>query len=287
MRAAPCIVGAIALTLSGCGSQEDAKADAAKAACSAAPVAKGPDEVTGIRMGMDLAAVKTLLKCRDGGFRFNEDGGGFPIPALPDGKRPVTKLIAQRGKIAGCDPADPETLKACVAEDPSFTHVDERVHVYFAGMPGAEKVIAVMREVSFADDKKQASAPISRELVAKYGAQPDVSSWGSTSRIAWIFDGRGQRMSPANQDFPLCRDAAGFGSDAPSHLRPGCHLTVTAWVSSSYDKPEIADGYGVAMVDQDAASKAIDDTTARIGAAADAQRKAVSEPTAIEMNVTL
>ena len=287
MRAAPFLAGATALLLAGCGSPRAAGTDAARAACAATPVAKGVDDVIGIRMGMDLAAVKALLKCSNGGFRFDEDNGGFPLPALPDGKRPVTKLVAKRGKIDGCDPNDPTTVTACVVEHPTFTHVDERVHVYFAGMPGAEKVIAVMREIALADGAKVAAAPILRDLVAKYGSQPDESRWGSTSRLAWVFDGRGQRMSPANQDFSLCRDAAGFGSDAPSNLRGGCRRTVTAWVSTSYDKPEIADSYGVALVDQDAASKAIDATAARIGALAAGPSRTESESMVTSMNVTL
>lgn len=274
MRGAVLVTTGLALLLAGCDMIEgdNVKGDT-RADCLATPAAGGPDDVTGIRLGMDLGAVKTLLACRDGGFRFDENSGGFPIPALPDGKRPITKLTARRGKISGCDPADSRTLQICMAEDPRFDHVDELVYVYFAGMPGAEKAIAVMREISFPEGGKQAGALIERELAAKYGQQPDRSNWGANLRFAWMLDGRGQRRSPVDPDFALCREAAGFGRDAPYHLRPGCRRTITAWITTAYQAPEQADGYGVALVDQDAGIKAIEETTARIGAISEKQRQ--------------
>ncbi|WP_157084704.1 hypothetical protein [Sphingomonas pituitosa] len=289
MLPAACVSGLALALVSGCNGGTGENAAAKQASCPAPGGGAGADDVTGIRLGMNLATAKTLLSCRNGAFHFYEGHAGFRLPALPDGKPSLTMLTAKRGKIAGCDPADPSTLKACTAEKPSFEQVDEEVRLYLAGLPGKERVIAVMREEQFPADAQRDIAVVERDLVAKYGQQPD-RNLDFSPHYSWIFDSRGQRISAQNPDFAPCRDTAGFGNDAPLRLREGCRRTVNAWmiqeISTVARQQGVAAGVGVALVDHDAALRAIKDAEAQISALAETQQRQEQQRAAAQAGKT-
>lgn len=274
--------------LAGCKGGTSQDAAGKPASCPAPGGGAGADDVTGIRLGMDVTTAKALLSCRDGAFHFYEGHAGFRLPALPDGKPSLTMLTAKRGKIEGCDPADPSTLKACTAESPSFDRVDEEVRLYLAGLPGKERVIAVMREEQFGSDAHRDIAVVERDLVAKYGQQPGRNDFAP--QYSWIFDSRGQRISAQNPDFEPCRDATGFDDDAPLRLREGCRRTVNAWViqeiSSTARQQGVAAGVGVVLVDQDAALRAIKQADAQISALVETQRRQEQQRAAAQAGKT-
>lgn len=269
MRTLITIASLIALNACGGGADQPGNDQAGKMPpaaeidCSAvkprpAPAGSPPNDVLGIRPGDGIDEAKLRLKCANKGFRFEPGHDGFALPEMPGGSRAVTRLTARRGEISGCDPAHPETMKTCLDEDPSFSRVDETVVLHLAGTPGQEKVIAVTRELNYPDGEEVAAETLGKDLIAKFGAEPDTSaSFASSARLRWVFDGQGRRMSAANPDLASCANAVGSGSGGPSQLREGCRLTVNAWVDVKSDNPQLARSFGMILVDQQAALDAI------------------------------
>lgn len=136
------------------------------------------------------------------------------------------------------------------------TRLAERINIWFTPVVGAERVIAVQRQVAFPDGAAPAMAAIEKGLFSKYPIDAaTLSSKGKTRDGAivqtadWIFDGKGALLKQAQAS------GRGFSSangGTPKTVRPGDGVWLSVTLTSAADNNGLASGISITLSDSSA-----------------------------------
>lgn len=191
---------------------------------------ESPRDILGVTYGMSAEDAFARIACANPAFKVKfSTTQGFETEKLRDGSLPRKSIEANAGL--------------------------ERALVYLMGLPGAEKVIAVEREVEFGDESEPPFETIVSRLKQKYG-ESSGSTASSNSLHNWIsYSPDGQKIGTDNS---LYSDCTNYQSTSASiSINSGCGLTIFYTVRAKSDNAGLAKSFKVRVVEQRNAMDAI------------------------------
>lgn len=218
-------------------------ADAEGIDCNlAAP--SGPD-VVGVTIGMKAEDAYRAIACANRAMRVEYPVGGIEVPAMPDGSKP-------RGMIVGRTNGD-------------------KVEVLLAGMPGAETVVFVRRDVTFQNGQQPTMAALREQLRGKYGDLVE----GAGSGAGGIYDASNARelYHPTTGVWGPCAPPTHGGMMIYAH----CGSSVSVYANPNPQNPQLAIHLIVALADGGYGMKQIETYTAQARAAAQQRQNREAE----------
>lgn len=215
------------------------------AGTAAAPRQSSVD-MGGVTLGMSPEQARKALTCRTGPYTLRNEQGSVRI-----GQRfaNVPYIQAQRG------PGLPTRGQPA----------SERISINFAGAPGRERVVRIVKQVSFADDNQANFDALWAEFDRHHGAFLAGTRPSNKSRAAIVRTPQGAPLSPSDQSYDLC---SSFGLSYSSALdtlsaryapMPNCGKIVTHSIKVDTGDPTRATGYTVGMLDYGQAIAAINE----------------------------
>lgn len=244
---------AMMIALTGCHGRSAGTGDAASAAESrtdcgsvkpeSAPPGSPADDILGVRPGTPASVARLIVTCANKKFDVTPHTTDRPgyianIPEILNGKQPA------------------DGFEARVPTEGASTPSDDDVQVIFAGLPGAERVVAVYRTV-WPDHKNPPSLDtLTATLVKKYGPPTHTEKY----QISWIYNPSGSPIAESDPTYSVCVDGNLNGG-----LSPDCGTTIVAQINWDDDgQSKSVKWFSVHTVNQAQAADSVDRETSAI-----------------------
>jgi hypothetical protein len=235
----------------------------------------GNFDVAGVKIGMTLDEAAAAIKAFDPGFTitkrylsrpgipYGADGDAIDnIPLSDRSTSYLDSLYAIKGAATQeCRPMIPGATPQCFDRHPDD---EEVVKVWFARIPGQERVIAVQRAKTFYKEPKPAIAALKDGVLAKYGKDQFTydTSEGWTETISWIFDGRRRLISAESARSKRIGNIGGL----PRLVNAGDGITLNVVFTGNNRNNQIAESFLVTLADGDGLFKSVDQSKAAYAA---------------------
>lgn len=192
-----------------------------------APEGQPVDDILGIRRGMELERVRSILNCTNSGYLVTETDNSVQVNIDKRNRQVPAKVLTGDNGL-------------------------DQIVVQFAGLPGQEKVVMVARNLEFAEGNEKLFTALVQEIEGKYGVGTKIQDYYNSSNHTGmlLYAGDGQRVGESNSRFNSCKMSPGQSLNSNSAGREGCGLTIVYQVVPAQNNNTLARKLGLVIIDQ-------------------------------------
>lgn len=214
-------------------------------------------DIRGISAGAKLDQAILYVKCQDRKTPYDTvDLGEFFENGAP-GARQLVRLTD-----GGAHPNDVNTMSAKrMARSQGqpwddYTNVHNDYHLLATGPKGAETVAGIWYTQKPDSGNRPTFADSTKALIGKYGPPSSMEENPGGTRLQWISNPSGQKMSKADPNFGNCWISPSFTGHLS--LNPACGQVISALVLKAEDNELMAGSIAVALINPAEVSASLD-----------------------------